>query len=81
MIRRKADSKNGETVKEGYAVQPDRRSAGQGEVKRHIGWKILSVQDFAINISDLKSVLFRNNRYFCSEETAVSEMTVSERRL
>ena len=34
MIRRKADSKNGETVKEGYAVQPDRRSAGQGEVKK-----------------------------------------------
>lgn len=27
MIRQKADSKNGETVKEGYAVQPDRRSA------------------------------------------------------
>ena len=60
MIRRKADSKNGETVKEGYAVQPDRRSAGQGEVKRHIGWKILSVQDFAINISD-RSMCYSEN--------------------
>lgn len=60
MIRRKADSKKGETVKEGYAVQPDRRSAGQGEVKRYIGWKILSVQDFAINISD-RSMCYSEN--------------------
>lgn len=78
MIRRKADSKNGETVKEGYAVQPDRRSRRARRGKKAY-WLENSVSSgLCHKYIRPKYVLFRKYRYFCSKETAVSEMTVSE---